>query len=597
MLNRKYYSFERNNYYYGKLLTSKDFQGEQGYLNDKRRFINKTLHGSGIVYGLDVVSVDDLSIILQSGFALDGSGREIVVPATQVVKISTIEGFESLKSNSAYLGIAYQEEGVDPVYSTLAGDNTDEENKKFNSIKENYKLYLLDEEDCIYSEKKEDAFFAKTVIYKDADVVVTQIAPAYAVKGKNVKVRLEVEKTSFSSDVISVSYDIHTDGFVEREVNVRAENISQEFGKTTAFDYVLTPEDYVYGTTDIVLKCKNIEITKSGNKEKVKEDFTTSITPVLGSSLDCVLKNSYKGTLDATLDDSFDEKLFICKIALIRSGNNVLIDHIEDAPFKQYVYNAEQLMIINKLDEYLVDEKKLVSNQPVVINNRAAETSVREAERTLASGVFDMSLGNGGEVGKAIFSEEIMHGLGSGAVYVEIGVEYLNKSSKDKAGHEEIILGDNTIFASLENADNKIYQIDTAVKVLPERGTFIVGVRPKVKTGKISLRVRWYAFKPEDLEKKVSKLKEQQGTIMIQPDTIVLPPKATVHINPVFVNMSEEPLVYSLLDPEGGKVDNNGMYTAPAQEGVYEVKVACIGNPEIYTHAFMIVSQKKSEEE
>lgn len=596
MLNRKYYSFERNNYYYGKLLTSKDFQQEQGYLNDKRRLINKVLHGSGIVYGLDVVSVDDLSIILQSGFALDGSGREIVVPATQVVKISTIDGFDSLKSNCAYLGISYQEEGVDPVYSTLADDSSEDENKKFNSIHENYKLYLMDEADCVYTDKKEDAFFTKSVIYMDQDIRVVQIIPTYAVKGKNVKVRLEIEKTSYTSDVFSVTYDLQTEGFVERDMHVAAENISLEFGKTVVYDYILTPEDYVYGNTEIVVKSRNIEIVKNGNVEKRKDEFKASIAPVLESVLECVLKNSYKGTMDAELDATFDEKLFICKISLIRSGNNVLIDHIEDAPFKQYVYNADQLMIMNKLDDYLVDKVKITAdNKPVITQQRISESTGRETERTLASGSFDMSLGNGGEVGKAIFSEEIMHGLGSGPVYVEIGVEYLYKSSKDKAGHEEIILGDNSIFSSVE--DSKVYQIDTAVKVLPERGTFIVGVRPKVKTGKISLRIRWYAFKPEDLEKKVTKLKEQQGTIMIQPDTIVLPPKATVHINPVFVNMAEEPLAFSLLDSEGGKVDNNGMYTAPAQEGVYEVKVSCISNPEIYTHAFMIVSQKKSDEE
>lgn len=56
MMNRKYYSFERNNYYYGKLLTSKDFQNEQDYINNKRRLINRVLHGVGIVYGLDVVA-------------------------------------------------------------------------------------------------------------------------------------------------------------------------------------------------------------------------------------------------------------------------------------------------------------------------------------------------------------------------------------------------------------------------------------------------------------------------------------------------------------------------------------------------------------
>ena len=103
MFNRKYYSYERNNYYYGKLLTSKDFQNEQGYMNDKRRLINRTLHGTGVVYGMDIVAADDSSIILQSGMALDAGGREIVVPQTQVVKLSTIDGYADLKSNSAYL--------------------------------------------------------------------------------------------------------------------------------------------------------------------------------------------------------------------------------------------------------------------------------------------------------------------------------------------------------------------------------------------------------------------------------------------------------------------------------------------------------------
>lgn len=61
MVNRKYYSFERNNYYYGKMLTSRDFQNEQSYMNDKRRLVNRLLHGVGIVYGMDVIEADDSS--------------------------------------------------------------------------------------------------------------------------------------------------------------------------------------------------------------------------------------------------------------------------------------------------------------------------------------------------------------------------------------------------------------------------------------------------------------------------------------------------------------------------------------------------------
>ena len=180
---------------------------------------------------------------------------------------------------------------------------------------------------------------------------------------------------------------------------------------------------------------------------------------------------------------------------------------------------------------------------------------------------------------------------------VEIGVEYISRDNISSSDRESIILGDGSIFASDSTVtDEKVFELDQAIKILPERGTFIVGVRPRSKMGKIGLRIRWYAYKPEDLEQRVYSQKDQKGCIMIQPDTMVLSPKSSVHINPVFINMPEETLTYTLLDPEGGKIDNNGVYTAPAQEGVYEIKVEALAHPEIFTHAFMIVSQKKTEE-
>ena len=254
---------------------------------------------------------------------------------------------------------------------------------------------------------------------------------------------------------------------------------------------------------------------------------------------------------------------------------------------------------MEKLHEYIVApiaENTSEALKPMV--NRVIDGATGSYEkRANSSGVFEMSLGTGGEAGKVYFSDEIMHGLGNGPVYVEIGVEYISKDAATKSDKESIIVGDGSIFASDNTlTEEKVFQMDQAIKILPDRGTFVVGVRPKVKMGKIGLRIRWYAFKPEDLEKRVYNIKEQKGCIMIQPDTIVLPPKGSVHINPVFINMPEEALSYTLLDPEGGKVDNNGVYTAPAQEGVYEIKVTALSNPDIFTHAFIIVSQKKVEE-
>lgn len=54
MKNLKSFPFERNRYFYGKLLSVEDFETEQKYFNDKRRTVNRFLFGSGVVCGLGV---------------------------------------------------------------------------------------------------------------------------------------------------------------------------------------------------------------------------------------------------------------------------------------------------------------------------------------------------------------------------------------------------------------------------------------------------------------------------------------------------------------------------------------------------------------
>ena len=596
MNNRRYYSFERNNYFYGKLLTSRDFEDEQNYMNNKRRLINRVLHGAGIVYGLDVVAVDESSVVIQSGLALDSSGREIVVPSTQVVKLSTIRGYSDLKTSSVCLGIAYAEEKTEPVYAVMNKD-ADAQERQYNHLKEGYELFLQDSRDCVREPKKEDEYIAWKVLYQDDDLRITQYLPTFAVPGMLVKARTEIHKTSHMPFVCSFSCKVDTDGMIPGETQIRADNVSQEYGETMVLEQTFRPEDYIFGNGDVSVRFSEITVQKSGVKEAAP-DTSMTLNPVYGTALEYVHKTSYRGNLDVDLDRKYDEKLWIAGIQLIRSERHSIIDRVERAPFDQYVYSSEQLMILEKLEEFLIPQDGPTGRPQVYVQGNS-ERSVAAApeRRSNSSGVFEMSLGSGGEVGKVYFSDEIMHGLGNGPVYVDIGIEYISRDVNASGDRESIILGDGSIFESDSTVtDEKIFQVDQAVKILPDRGTFIVGVRPRVKMGRIGLRIRWYAFKPEDLEQRVYDRSEQKGCIMIQPDTIVLPPKGSVHINPVFINMPEEALSYTLLDPEGGKIDNTGLYTAPAQEGVYEIKAAALSDPEIFTHAFIIVSQKKTEE-
>jgi hypothetical protein len=76
-------SLDRNRYFYGKLMTVRDFTQEQLYFNAKRWLLNRLLFGSGVIYGLKVSAVtgEPTSIVIAPGLALDPLGREVTVEA------------------------------------------------------------------------------------------------------------------------------------------------------------------------------------------------------------------------------------------------------------------------------------------------------------------------------------------------------------------------------------------------------------------------------------------------------------------------------------------------------------------------------------
>lgn len=150
MKNLTYLPFLKNRYFYGKLLTADDFEQEQRYVDDKRRLINRWMFGVGIVAGLEVIRVDDYSISVEMGLALDYTGREIVVDTPVIKKLSMMDGYEDATkaegSESVYLCIEYDQIPVEPVHNIAnRGVHTAEE-EEYNKYRESYHLYVTDEE-------------------------------------------------------------------------------------------------------------------------------------------------------------------------------------------------------------------------------------------------------------------------------------------------------------------------------------------------------------------------------------------------------------------------------------------------------------------
>ena len=122
--------FSRNRYFVGKLLDASDFNEEQDYVLGKDRLLNRTLHGWGVVAGLEVVPGDGGSeIVIGPGLAIDGWGREIVVPTER--RLGPAVGDRRWVT----LRIGYEETDQDPMPSG------DEETPVFGTVVEGFAVW------------------------------------------------------------------------------------------------------------------------------------------------------------------------------------------------------------------------------------------------------------------------------------------------------------------------------------------------------------------------------------------------------------------------------------------------------------------------
>lgn len=141
----------RNRYFYGKLLDAYHLELEQRYGNGKRWLVNRLSLGTGVLCGLDVVaSADGTRVRVSSGVAIDGVGREIIVPQdsaaldpTQPTDIcGRPEGAPIRGAESVTLAICYHECEAEPVPAMVSecdgGDGCEN-----GLVRERYRLRII----------------------------------------------------------------------------------------------------------------------------------------------------------------------------------------------------------------------------------------------------------------------------------------------------------------------------------------------------------------------------------------------------------------------------------------------------------------------
>ncbi|HYO92363.1 MAG TPA: DUF2793 domain-containing protein, partial [Pyrinomonadaceae bacterium] len=138
-------AFDRNRYFAGKLMTARDFNQEQSYLNGKRWLINRLLFGSGIACGLEVTGSSlPREVTLKPGVAIDACGREIVVPLEAKLDLNTMEIMPPVSpatTKDVRLCIVYRECPQDPIPSMKS--SACDEICDFNRTREGYTFKIL----------------------------------------------------------------------------------------------------------------------------------------------------------------------------------------------------------------------------------------------------------------------------------------------------------------------------------------------------------------------------------------------------------------------------------------------------------------------
>jgi hypothetical protein len=138
----------RNRYFYGKLLDVRHFELEQAYLVGRRRLLNRLGLGAGVLCGLEVTATPEGQIQISAGVAVDGRGREIVVPSASCVtnpaQVTDDLGRplgDPLTSGDVTICLAYLECDAEPV-PVLVGDCTAEEACAPSSVIERFRILV-----------------------------------------------------------------------------------------------------------------------------------------------------------------------------------------------------------------------------------------------------------------------------------------------------------------------------------------------------------------------------------------------------------------------------------------------------------------------
>lgn len=579
------------------MLTSLDFESEQRYMNDKRRFLNAMVTGAGIVCGLNVISLDDQSLLIESGMAIDGLGREIIVENSNVKKLSTIAGFEELKTNDICLCMKYEETESQPVYAINRQDSENEYEN--NRIEEGYQLFLKDIESLEDDYEPETEFYTGGLLFENKDFKVQLRMPAYICAGQYVKLDLVVEKLSQENVALCYESVIQAPCLSTleggQELFLLLDNVSLSKGQKIVREYWMLAQMEESNDTSVVLKTSSAKASVNGVEQPVVTQLSCKIAIVDEEVQELTARHT--GIINMELRGMRNQTAYIklAKLTIVKTGAAYLIETVDEKSVKNYIPTLRDAWKRMEYSSYFYKRLPFYGMQAAKMNatkTDATATNMAYSTPVVETGIVEIPIGENAKKGDVCYSGEIMHRLGPGNVYVEVGYEYLEDNQINMSPAKTTIYGNPELFKK----DRVPVDAQTAVKVLNDKGSFVVAVKLLKNIDMLVLTYRWVAIRydSEKMENEMDVVTNQ--SISAVTPTIVLGTKERYFFQVKYNNMKACSISYELTERESGEVTAEGIYTAPSKEGVYEIKIYCTERPLICTYAYAIVKKKTYDE-
>lgn len=569
------FPFEKNRYFPRKRMCSADFSRELHYMDHKFQFLNRWTFGAGIAFGLTARRLDSDSLLISPGMAIDGMGRSIIVDETTVCRIRTLPGFDTLSGETALLWLSYREEPKEPVL--VAGEQG--ERQEFTVSTERY-AFSLSPLSQIPLDGVDNQLYSRFVLYEDDTLRVQQVVPLVLSSQRPAKLRLILENLSLEPLSAAVHYQPQLPGFCMESGESTLcldQNLELPRGFCT-LELTVVPNTTAQSVS-LSLPKGGLSLQIQGRKIQAQGRFQQELKLTCGDPLAALAEKLYALTPQDLWAHEDSRGVPIAGVRFLRYGGGLLLDDtISLYPQRQAYFPAVEQRL-QHCGTFFPPAPQPAPPAPTPPDPPTPRISPPQ----MTTGVVTIQVGLYLQEKKLLSTGEIVHNLGPGTVYVDFGIETVYPAVNMEQNCTDLLLGDPSLFA--QTGGSSLPSFDKGVRVHPDKGTFELALRLKGEPYPASLRLRWFAWRPQQ---SVPPKPPRGKLIRLEPNVVYTKPGEVIHFAPVFRG-DYQPCKFFVPDQQAGLITQDGVYTAPQRKGLYQVCAQVLEKPETKISAFVIV--------